>query len=111
MPPRRLSRHTFTTAYQDADGDLVLTEPEPFRFKPYQDNRIHVVKAEDSLFTLASKFFRGFPRPAGLWWVIADFQPAPIHDPTIRLTPGTVLVIPSPRTVAEEIFSESRREE
>lgn len=117
MPPRRWSRHTFTTAFlEDAEEsggteDLILTEPEPFRFQPFTDNRIHVVKSEDTLFNLAARFFRGIPRPAGLWWVIADFQPQPIHDPTIRLTPGTVLVIPSVRTVVEEIFSESRREE
>jgi hypothetical protein len=43
--------------------------------------------------------------------VIADFQPDPIHDPTLELEPGRVLVIASLRTVLEEIFSESRREE
>jgi hypothetical protein len=112
MPPRRHSRHTFTSAFlEDNTDDLVLTEPEPFRFKPFRDNRIHVVKVEDSLFNLAARFFRGLPRPAGLFWIIMDFQPQPIHDPTIRLTPGTVLVIPSVRTVVEEVFSESRRDQ
>jgi hypothetical protein len=50
-------------------------------------------------------------RPAGLWWVIADFQPDPVHDPTLSLEPGRVLVVPSIRTVQEEIFSETRRAE
>jgi len=112
MPPRRFSRYTFASAFlETGTDDLILTEIEPYRFKPFRDNRIHVVKAEDSIHSLAAKFFRGLPRPAGLYWIIMDFQPDPIHDPTVRLTPGTVLVIPSVRTVVEEIFAERRREE
>lgn len=117
MPPRRFSRHTFTTASMiDTDGDgsddaLMLTEPEPYRFRQFPDNTIHTVKEGDSLFTLAAKYYRKAKRPAGLWWVIADFQPDPIHDPTIKLTKGTKLVIPSFRTVVEEIFAEKRRDE
>ena len=110
MPPRRHSRHTFTTAFLE-DGEQLLTEPEPYRFKPFRDNRIHVVKVEDTLYNLASRFFKGLPRPAGLFWIIMDFQPQPIHDPTILLSPGTVLVIPSTRTVVEEVFSEQRRDQ
>lgn len=111
MPPRRFSRHTFTEAYLDDGGALVLTEPEPFRYRPIDDNRIHVVKGGETIFTIAAKYFRGIQRPAGLWWIIADFQPDPIHDPTIKLEDGATLVVPSMRTVLEEIFSESRRGE
>lgn len=111
MPPRRFSRHTFTEARLDDADELVLTESEPYRFRPLDDNRIHVVRDGETIFTIAARFFRGLPRPAGLWWVIADFQPSPIHDPTTKLAPGTTLVIPSIRTVVEEVFSERRREE
>lgn len=111
MPPRRFSRHTFTRAFTDDDGNLLLSDPEPFRFKVFDDNRFHVVKDGDSLFSLAAKYFRGVSRPAGLWWVIADFQPEPIHDPTVKLESGKVVVIPSLRTVFEEVFSEQRRDE
>lgn len=109
MPPRRYSRYTFATAVQDDEGDLVLYGEEPYRFKSFSDNREHIVRQGDTLYTLAAKYFRGLPRPAGLWWIIADFQPSPIHDPTQELTPGKVLVIPSLRTVSEEVFSERRR--
>ena len=111
MPPRRFSRYAFSAAVLDDEERLLLTEREPFRFRPLADNRQHVVKEGESLFSLAGRFFAPLPRPAGLWWVIADFQPDPIHDPTVALEPGRVLIIPSVRTVLEEVFSERRREE
>jgi hypothetical protein len=111
MPPRRFSRHTFTSAVLDDEGRLLLTEREPFRFRSLPDTRQHVVKEGDTLFSLAGRYFASLPRPAGLWWVIADFQPDPVHDPTIDLEPGRILFIPSVRTIQEEILSEKRREE
>jgi hypothetical protein len=109
MPPRRLSRYSFAYAVQDADGDLVLYGEEPFRFKAFPDNAEHVTKQGETLFSLAGKYFESLPRPCGLWWVIADFQPEPIHDPTLELEVGRVLIIPSIRTLTEEIFAERRR--
>ncbi len=111
MPPRLYSRHTFCSGVLDKDGRLFLTEREPYRYRALPDSRQHVVKEGESLFSLAGRYYASLARPAGLWWVIADFQPDPIHDPTIALEPGRTLVIASLRTVLEEIFSESRREE
>jgi hypothetical protein len=109
MPPRRFSRYTFSAAVLDDDERLLLTDREPFRFRALPDNRQHVVKEGDTLFSLAGRYFAALPRPAGLWWIVADFQPDPLHDPTISLEVGRVLVIPSLRTVTEEVFSEKRR--
>jgi hypothetical protein len=109
VAPRRLSRYTFTYAVQDDEGDLVLYGEEPFRFAVFEDNREHAVRQGDTLFTLAGRYFAPLPRACGLWWVIADFQPEPIHDPTLVLEPGRVLIIPSLRTLTEEVFSERRR--
>ena len=75
------------------------------------DNRQHVVKEGETLFSLAGRYFAPLPRPAGLWWVIADFQPDPVQDPTLSLDVGRVVVVPSLRTVTELIFSETRRRE
>jgi len=110
MPPRRFSRFTFCAAYLDDDGRLVLTEREPFRFRAFADNRQHVVRAGETLFTLAGRYFAPLPRASGLWWVIADFQPDPIHDPTLSLELGRLVFIPSVRVLTEEVFSEARRE-
>ena len=111
MPPRRFSRYTFAEATVDDVGALVLSEPEPFRFQALDDNRQHRVLEGDDLFTLAGRYFQPLQRPSGLWWIIADFQPDPILDPTLRLEVGRMLWIPSVRTVTELIFNESRRGE
>lgn len=109
MPPNRFSRERFSDAILDEDGKLYLTEPEPFGYQDLPDNRTHVVVEGDTLWSLADKYFPAHPNPDQLWWVIADFQPDPIIDPTLRLEPGAVLYIPSPRTLDEEVFNEARR--
>lgn len=111
MPPRRLSRYAFSEAYTDDAGDRVLTDPEPYRYRDFEDNRIHIVAEGDTLWSLAGRYFQAFDVPEELWWVIADFQPDPIHDPTLLLAPGRAIVVPSVRTVLEEVFSEQRRRE
>jgi hypothetical protein len=111
MPPRRFSRFSFSAALLDDDERLVLTEREPFRFRAFPDNRQHVVQQGETLFSLAGRYFAPLPRASGLWWVIADFQPDPVHDPTLSLDLGRVLFIPSVRVVTEEVFAEARRQE
>lgn len=111
MPPRQNSRYTFTQGRIDADERFFLSDRIPFRFKQLPDNRSVVVKQSDTLYAIAGRMFAPLPRPAGLWWVIADFQPEPIHDPTIQLAAGRALIVPSIRTVTEEIFSLRRARE
>src|SRR5688572_11474583 len=111
MPPRRHSRLSFAVAEKDSQGALILQGGQPFRYRAFSDTREHVVQEGDTLHSLANQYFRGMQRPSGLWWIIADFQPDPIHDPTVRLMVGRRLYIPSLRTVQEEIFSDKRRKE
>lgn len=109
MPPNRHSRHRFASGVLDDDGHMQLTDREPFLYRDLPDNVQHVVKDGETWFTLAGRFYAGLPRPAGFWWAIADFQPEPVHDPTIGIAPGTVVVIPSRRTLQQEILNEARR--
>jgi hypothetical protein len=111
MPPRRYSRFTFCSAVLDERERLLLTEREPYRYRELPDSRQHVVQEGETLFSLAGRYFAPLPRPAGLWWVVADFQPEPVLDPTLALELGRVLVIPSVRVVTEEILAEARRAE
>lgn len=111
MPPRKFSRYSFTSGVRDADDALQrfhLTDRVRFLYLPLSDNIQHIANQGDTLWNLASRFYAPIPRPAGLWWVVADFQPDPIHDPTVRLDIGRLLMIPSLRTVTEQIFSASR---
>lgn len=105
------SRFAFCQQWFDEAGHVFLDDRKPFSYRAFADNTLHVVQVGDTIFSIAGSHFRPLPRAAGLWWVIADFQPNPIHDPTIKLVEGSVLVLPSSRTVIEEIFSEARRTE
>ena len=109
MGPRALSRYLITTASRDDAGRLVLSDREPFRFQELPDTRTHVVALGDTLFQLAGRYYQKLPRGCGLWWVIADFQPDPIVDPTLELELGRVLFVPSVRTLTDLVFSEARR--
>jgi hypothetical protein len=109
MPPGALSRYTFAEGLEDSEGRLFLAMPEPYRYRDLPDNIRHEVSDGDTLEGLAGRYYGQFGRGCLLWWVIADFQPDPIHDPTIALEAGRVLIIPSPRTVEEEILAEKRR--
>lgn len=111
MPPKLHSRHAFCTAQGDAAGRLFLSERAPYRYRPLPDNRVHVVGEGDTLTSLAARYFADLPNPAWLWWVIADFQPTPIFDPTLALSPADALIIPSVQTVLTRVFDEARRDE
>lgn len=66
---------------------------ERLAFKDRKDNRGYTVKEGDNLLNISFRFFPSFDRPAGLWWIIAEYNS--IHDPTQNLEPGKLLVIPS----------------
>jgi hypothetical protein len=109
VAPQTGSRHSFTLGVRDEAGRLFLTEREPYGFQEHADTRVHVVAQGDTLFQLAGRYFAPLPRACGFWWVIADFQPDAIVDPTLDLEPGRRLFIPSVRVLTDVILGESRR--
>lgn len=109
MPPKSGSRHSFTFGTRDEAGRLFLSEREPYGYRELADTRRHTVVQSDSLWGLAGRYFAPLPRACGFWWVIADFQPDPIVDPTLALEPGRVLFVPSVRVLTDVILSEQRR--
>lgn len=110
MPPRRYSRYQYSVGSLDGSGDLILSDPEPFTYVSLADTVIHTVATGDTLWGLAHLYFQPLARPSGLYWIIMDFQPVPIVDPTIALSTGQILHIPSVRTVTELIFNASRQQ-
>jgi hypothetical protein len=106
------SRYRYNREYEDSSGFRYLDEREPFKYREEADNRFYQVRDGDSWWSLAHRFYgHAFPRAAGLWWIIAEFQPQPVADPTARLVAGTTVVIPSDRLVRNAVFSPERRED
>jgi hypothetical protein len=111
MPPQLFSRFQFCVGYIDpVTGLLTLTDRDPYRFAPFSDNIQHAVKSGDTLFSIANRYYAAMKQAPQLWWVIADFQPEPILDPTIQLEIGRVLQIPSLQTLQTEIFASTRQQ-
>jgi hypothetical protein len=93
----------------DEAGNTLLTEREPFGFRRFADTIEHRVVEGDSLWGLAARYYVALERPAGYWWVLADFQPEPIVDPTLALEVGRVLMIPSLRVLTDVVLSDRSR--
>ena len=113
MPALRNSRYQHSTIYTDTAGARFLTEPPSLPYVDSVENRVHVVTGGERLQDIAHRYFKDigddtFPA-AALWYIVAQFQPTPIIDPTLRLAEGLRLYIPSKGYVAQRVFDKSRR--
>lgn len=93
----------------EATGDRLLTDPEPFRYdRGFDDDVTHVVRLRDTTAFLAHTHYRGFvqPRPAQLGWIIEEYNA--VFDPTLDLEESSKLIVPSIRTVHEQVFDRAR---
>lgn len=100
----------YELCYQAQIGDTLRTLPRAkYGYRDFTDNQTYVVSERESLFTIASRFYRGkLKRPSMWYWVIADFQPTPIIDVTRTIEAGTKLIIPSVNTILNQIMSANR---
>ncbi len=103
------SRYSACQGIRDESGKLYLTEREPYRYQDFPDNRVHKVTQGDNLFILAGRYFAPLPRACGFFWVIADFQPQPIIDPTLSLNLGMKIFVPSLRILQNVILGASNK--
>lgn len=102
------SRFRWSEIYQDEQGRRFLGPRPRFGYRPLPDNREHPIRGGERLWHVSQLSFPDHPRAGALYWVIADFQPEPILDPTILLPEGHRLVIPSVRTLETLILATDR---
>lgn len=103
------SRYRYCSQRTDENGIAYLSEREPLKYSDEPDNRYHSVKEGDTWWGLAHRYFPSIPRKSRHWWIIAEFQPEPVVDPTIKLTVGATLVVPSERYVRQVVFGAGQR--
>lgn len=107
--PDQLSTFRFCSIIKDENGDSFFTDPVPFEYRELDDTIRHVATEADTYENLAARYYAGVPGKAQLWRVIAEFQPVIPLDATAIIAPGSVVYIPSRRTLFEDILSEKRR--
>lgn len=105
----KYSRYQFCTVLGGDGQTAHLDEREPFRFRDESDNRFYTTKEGDTWWGLAWRFFTGFPNRSLLWWLLCEYQPEPVVDPTIVIPAGTTVVIPSERLLRTKVFSPENR--
>ncbi len=108
IAPSKQSRYFYGSVYELEEGDLISVSPDEVNGLGLDDDIIHEVSGGDTLFAIAGKYFKGFSRPCGLYWVIADYQDRPIKDIMAPLDVGRLIRIPSRRTMSTVILSDER---
>jgi hypothetical protein len=99
------SRYYAAEAYTAWNGTILLAEYEPFRYVARDDNILHAAVEGDSWATLAEMYYWMIStRACGLYWIGCDFQPEPVVDPTLKISPGKKIILPSAATVQSEIL-------
>ncbi|NIO74655.1 MAG: hypothetical protein GTN69_01910 [Armatimonadetes bacterium] len=105
------SRFRNVPTLTDPDGRLVTAERVPFRYEDREDNHRITVSEGKSWEDLAERLYAHISeRACGLRWILHDFQPTPIVDPTIPPRPGSVVFAPSDIVVLNEILGQPRSE-
>lgn len=102
--PNQRSRWSFSLALTDDGREerLFLDARPRFWFESRDDNRIHTVRRGETLHSIATDEFAGYPgvgRPALWWWILADYND--IVDPSVVLDSGREIWVPSQSKVQD----------
>ena len=92
-----ISPYNLSDVIQDSKNRLSFTSRTRLLWEDIEGVRAHVCAEGDTLISLAVRYFGASISGisgARLWWAIADFQPAPINDPTVTLKAGEIILIP-----------------
>lgn len=108
MPPGVQSRYLGAELH-NLDGKLYLGQREPLLFDPDLAQRAVMVARHDTLQTLAAKFIGAPQFDTPFWWLVAEFSHPPVLDPTVPLTPGTTVYIPSRDRALAELLDPDRK--
>lgn len=92
------SRYARGLVVKSSDGRQVVLPRRQIPRTNYPDNEVVTVIPGMTLFNLADKYGLG---PEN-WWVLAEFNG--ITDALAPLKPGTILLIPSQRTLHEDVL-------
>lgn len=109
LKPYSRYRHSVETV--DENGVLYTMDDTPFPYVALPDNGTYQVRGGEQWHEIADKVFDPLPYAVHLWWVLMDFQPVPLLDPTVPPAAGTLLVHPSVQTVLAKILNPDRRRE
>jgi len=109
MPMYPWSRYRYCTLFTGDDSVSYIDEREPFGYRDEVDNRYHRSRRGDTWWGLAHLYFQGVPRACGLWWLICEYQPTRVIDPTCVIEENTLIVVPSMRVIRMMVFSPERR--
>jgi hypothetical protein len=88
------SRYQLAILQGKSTGELYIGSRDRLFYANMSNIEPHIVEDGDTLWSLAARYYGGEDGEANLWWVIADFQPEPILDPTIALQAGSTILIP-----------------
>lgn len=96
-----LSRYRAAQLVKSDDGGFFWQLPAQFEYSGEDEDIFYEIQSGDNWHLIAQKFYGSDFGGSKLWWAIMDYQPVPRLDPTIALTPGEVIVIPSPLAIQD----------
>jgi hypothetical protein len=95
------SRYRRGLTFIDLDNYIYQPLIEGDDYDPRDDDINHIVVDGETLFSIAHLYYKNIPGGVHNWWIIAEYQPVPVIDPTRKLQPRSIVIVPSPQHAME----------